>query len=307
MKLRLIIVLSFALTALALYLNAQAVDDWLVEKTPPTPIGPEVASGIKNAPGPHWVAPEGGLLQEVLHDNDPKCEETGAIAKILRFIGSVLEEYIVPRAPFHNNNCMETVQGLYSSRTFEVQSGDEAWIQFGQDSGQYKFYFATFTPTPEDTPTLTPTSTSTNTPTPTPTETHTPTPTATNTPLPTDTPTPTATPTNTPRAEEPKEPSRCVSITTDPTLPPAIGEDGFVTTLHVDAINPEGYTLSDGNGFLFFETEPFQITMYPKITYRVTVAPDDIGCTINPLPTGLERGEQPLLMVELRLPLVTND
>lgn len=175
-----------------------AQDGWLVEKTPPAAIGPEVATGTKNDPGPDWLAPVGGLLQTVFWDVDPKCDESGAVVIVAS------TAYTVPPAPYNNGNCNDPVQALYSSRVFDVAGGDVAYADMGEDSGHYWFYFVTSTPTPTDAgppATLTPTPTATNTATSTPTATATPeptatmttltaTPTATDTPAPPDTPVP---------------------------------------------------------------------------------------------------------------------
>lgn len=290
--------------------SAAVIDGWLVEKAQPTLVGEQVAHGIKNNPGPEWLAPVGGLLQAIFWDEDPKCDETGAT---LLVAGS---SYPVPDAPFHNGNCNDTVQGLFSSRTFDVQAGDTAHAQFGQDSGEYWLFHATYTPTPTDTPqppdeaTHTPTPTFTPTDTPTPTNTATATPTATDTPLPTETPT--MTPTPKASVEPPEEPSVCLDAWTVPELPDAIGEDGIVVDIHVEARNPFGYTLFDGFGYLFFEEQPLVgITIYPERDYVVSVdgpvvfpdQPPD-GCRIGAVPTGLEREEQPMptLLMDYYIP-----
>lgn len=193
----LVMVLSMLLLALVTVLYAQ--DGWLVEKTPPVEIGPQVSEGIKNDPDADWLAPVAGLLQTVFWDVDPKCDETSVVA----IVASVT--YTVPPAPYHNGDCTNPVQALYSSRVFDVAAGDVARVEFGEDSTHYWFYFSTFTPTPEPTVTGTETPTSTFTPTDTakPPETPTSTSTATLTPEPTGTmttltATPTVTPTETP-------------------------------------------------------------------------------------------------------------
>lgn len=271
--------------------SAAIVDGWLIERTPPPTIGPEVASGRKNDPGPPWAAPDGGLLQKVFWNVDPRCNETGVVAIIER-VGGATERYVVPSA----TDCKDPSGDWYVSRIFDVETGDTARVQFGEDSTQYWYYFATFTPTPEDevtnTPTATPTATATSTLTPTATSTATPTATATatNTPLP------------------PNEPARCLSVWTEPPLPKAIGRDGFVTDIHVNARNPESYTLFDGLGYLYFETQPLKgIRIMPEREYKVTVGTDDPGCSLGRVPTGLPEEGQPMpeLLIEYYIPSVS--
>lgn len=301
---------------------ASAQTDWLVSKDKPPAIGPLVASGHagEGAPDVSWQAHVGGMLQFVSHDNDPKCDELGHIAEVLPVSGT-LQTYPVPTAP---GPCNSPQDGLYASREFALNALDTMRGDTRQDSGHIEFFFATNTPAPTDEATHTPTATATDTPqppdeathTPTPTDTPTPTNTATATPTATDTPLPTETPTMTPTpkasVEPPEEPAVCLDAWTVPELPDAIGEDGVVVDIHVEARNPFGYTLFDGFGYLFFEEQPLKgITIYPERDYVVSVdgpvvfpdSPPD-GCRIGAVPTGLERDEQPLptLLMDYYIP-----
>lgn len=287
--------------------ECQVVDGWCVGKEHPTAIGPLVAEGTKADPGGEWSAPADGRLQKVLWDNDPKCEEKGAVTFLRRLVGGEVERYVVPRAPFRNDNCNDTVQALYTSRTFAVAEGDVAYVEFGGDSGHYYFYFVEEKEEPTPTPTLTSTPTVPPTQTPVPTVTETPLPTATNTPLPTATATATPLPTETPVPNEPREPSACLRAWTVPPLPEALPLEGVVADVYVDAINPEGYAWYDGAGWLYFDEQPLRgIRFLPQTTYRVTVGTEDFGCSFAAAPTGLKEGEQPQMPYSnaIRLPLV---
>lgn len=291
-------VLVVILILLLFTTTVRADSGWLVEKTAPTVIGPKVSEGTKNDPDVDWLAPVGGLLQTVFWDNDPKCNEDGATLIIQR-ISDMVESFLVPRAPIHNGNCNDTVQALYSSRIFDVTAGDIARADMGGDSGHYWFYFATSTPGPTNTPI--PTNTPTNTPVPTSTSTNTPAPTDTPTVEPTatkttviiePTPTPTATPGETPLP--PELPSVCMSVTMVPELPETIPAEGVVIDIYVEAINPAGYTLVNGEYSLYFETQPLMgIRIRPNEHYVVKVSAEDKGCEIGVRPTALDPVPQP--------------
>lgn len=271
----------------------QADSGWLVEKTTPVSIGPKVSEGTKNDPDVDWLAPVGGLLQTVFWDNDPKCNEVGAAVVIQRVAGSI-ESFLVPRAPIHNNNCNDTVQALYSSRIFDVAAGDVAKADMGGDSGHYWFYFVTNTPSPKPTATSTPT----NTPTPTPTETTAP----PETPIPTNTPTLVPTATSTTLTVEPGEtvlppeiPAICLTVTTVPELPKPLPPEGIVVDIYVEAVNPEGYTLINGEVELYFTKQPLRgITVLPNRVYTIKVSDSDSGCVLGVVPTALSPVPQPI-------------
>lgn len=246
-------------TLLAGTIAAYANTGWLVTENEPQLIGTEVARGqhSSNYPDASYVAPQGGVAQTVFFDHDPKCDQEAGQVQI---VGGDI--YPVPTAPFRpGGDCADPVDGLYSSNSFPLGAGDVLRADVGDSSGTVRIYYAT------------------NTPTPTPTATA----------------TPTVTPTPKASVEPPTEPSRCMSIWTVPELPDAIGANGFVTDIHVTAVNPAGYTLDDGAGVLFFAEQPLtQITIYPERVYRVTVGDSDEGCSLGSVPTGLERGEQPI-------------
>lgn len=311
-----IALLVVAATAAIVY-TASANSGWVISKMPPAITGSLVASGHAGQGNPDvfWAAPVGGVLEFVSHDSDPKCTEEGqeeGHILTLKRVGGAVEPYPVPTAP---GPCDNPQDGLYAYNTFPLSAGDEAEADTRDDSGYMEFYYSTNTPTPTDTPTdeptHTPTPTFTPTSTSTPTDTATPTATATDTPQPTETPTATATATT----EPPEEASVCLSVHTEPPLPAAIPAEGVVVDIHVNAINPFGYTLFDGFGYLFFEEEPLPgITVYPERTYIISVDgpvvfPDTPpkGCRIGAVPTGLEEGEQPLptLLLDYWIPSVS--
>lgn len=256
-------------TAALISTHALAQGDWLVSKDKPATIGVQVASGSHNEsyPDVKWTANVGGLLQVVSYDNDPKCSELGHKFELNT------DKYPVPTA---TGPCEDPQDNLYSSRTFSVLSGDVAKADTHDDSGSIKFNFATNTPQaaqPSETPTFTPT----------PTNTPTPTATATNTPIPVE-------------ALPPAEVSACLSMWTVPELPDAIGEEGFVVDIYVDAVNAQGYTLYDGTGYLYFEEQPLVgIRILPNRSYTVDVGNADAVCAIGGVPTGLIEDEQPIL------------
>jgi hypothetical protein len=295
MKIRLFWLLIF-ISLIAFTTTALAQSEWLIEKNPPNPIGPEVTSGRTNDPGPVWPAPANGLLQQVFWNVDPHCNETGVVSYIDRTDGTT-EQYIVPSA----TSCKDPSGDWYISRIFNMQTGDKARVEFGQDSTQYWAYFATHTPTPESEATNTPTATPTNTATTTPTATAT----ATHTPSPTPTSTATATATFTP--QPPEQAGVCIRLSAVPPLPEAIEEAGFLTNFLVETAGTvEGYTLIDGEDISYFTSQPIEnITVYPNHTYKVVVSKEDKGCVLGPKPTGLGEGPQPVRPV-IYLPSIEN-
>jgi hypothetical protein len=77
-------------------------------------------------------------------------------------------------------------------------------------------------------------------------------------------------------------------------LPKFIGRDGVIVDIHVDAINPVGYTLYDGNGYLYFVAQPLVgMRIMPERAYKVTVGDSDTGCSLGRVPTGLDEIDQP--------------
>lgn len=271
--------------------TVMAAGDWTVSKVQPSPIGEEVVRESRNysiEPDASWTAPDAGLVQAVFYDHDPKCDELIGYLKIERESG-IFENYPVPTAPPEpGKDCTNTVDGLWSSKVVTVAESNIISGEVGETSGYLYFEFATYTPEPTATETslppetVEPTSTSTSTSTPSPS------PTATET-----------------VEMMPVLPS-CVSIEANPPLPQAIASEGYTTTLHIEALNPEGYTLFDGNGYLFFESEPFEIVVYPNRSLLVYVGDTDTSpCRIGALPTNLGIGDQPSEFI-LNLPFVLN-
>jgi hypothetical protein len=98
-----------------------------------------------------------------------------------------------------------------------------------------------------------------------------------------------------------------VTVRTEPNLQEAIPSSGVVVDVFVEAENPKGYTLFDGNGYQFFAEQPIRgITIYPQVTYTVYVSDTDVGCSFGNLPTGLPRLGQPVERRSISLPFIVN-